>query len=495
MKRLLSITLALLMLLTLAACGERTRNGTEQEYPGTWELDHVAFGGSTFTLDELEALGEGGIQARMVLKEGGKGYTSEGNEGAIIDWEKTETGIRIGEQEMVFEDGFLHGEIYDDTIWYFKKVSDSQVIEVPGPQETQQPQTEAAETTETEQTQNETEEHVSAGFSPDAKPIDKTVYCAEGFDFICYDDGSIELTKYVGGGKTVDISTEIGGYPVSRIGESAFEGASVEKIYMWAEPIQIGKGAFRNCKQLETIDVPSSVTVIEADTFRGCTALKRAYIWGDITSIGESAFQGCTALESIDISSACEKIGKSAFEDCKKMEHAYFWGDPEIGERAFKNCSSLKQVDIPSDTHVVGASAFEGCTSLEKVYAWGDDVAYGENAFANCPNLRELPKGVVFVKTAQASAQEDSGTLRPEFKAAMDAYEEFYGEYCEFLEKYSENPSDATLIGQYGKMMAKMTEVNAAFEKWDDADMTTAEAAYYLEVNGRVLQKLAKVMG
>ena len=70
-----------------------------------------------------------------------------------------------------------------------------------------------------------------------------------------------------------------------------------------------------------------------------------------------------------------------------------------------------------------------------------------------------------------------------------------HGEYCEFLEKYSKNPSDATLIGQYGKMMTKMAEVDAAFEKWDDADMTTAEAAYYLEVNGRVLQKLAKIMG
>ena len=44
-------------------------------------------------------------------------------------------------------------------------------------------------------------------------------------------------------------------------------------------------------------------------------------------------------------------------------------------------------------------------------------------------------------------------------------------------------------------MLSKMTEIDAAFEKWDDGDMSTAEAAYYLEVNGRVLQKLAKIMG
>lgn len=32
--------------------------------------------------------------------------------------------------------------------------------------------------------------------------------------------------------------------------------------------------------------------------------------------------------------------------------------------------------------------------------------------------------------------------LRPEFKEAMDAYEDFYGEYCDFMVKYKENPSD-----------------------------------------------------
>lgn len=86
-------------------------------------------------------------------------------------------------------------------------------------------------------------------------------------------------------------------------------------------------------------------------------------------------------------------------------------------------------------------------------------------------------------------------TIRPEFKAAMDAYEEFYDEYCDLMAQYAKNPSNLSLLGKYGQMMTKMAEVDAAFEKWNDADMTTAEAAYYLEVNGRVLQKLAKVMG
>ena len=114
---------------------------------------------------------------------------------------------------------------------------------------------------------------------------------------------------------------------------------------------------------------------------------------------------------------------------------------------------------------------------------------------------RQVPKETVSrpaitepVKPVQPEILPEN-TIRPEFKAAMDAYEEFYDEYCDLMAQYAKNPSNLSLLGKYGQMMTKMAEVDAAFEKWNDADMTTAEAAYYLEVNGRVLQKLAKVMG
>ena len=100
--------------------------------------------------------------------------------------------------------------------------------------------------------------------------------------------------------------------------------------------------------------------------------------------------------------------------------------------------------------------------------------------------------------TEEAPAETTSvseSTIRPEFKKAMDAYEEFYDEYCDLMAQYTKNPTDFSLLTKYGNMLSKMTEIDAAFEKWNDADMTTAEAAYYLEVNSRVLQKLAKVMG
>lgn len=85
---------------------------------------------------------------------------------------------------------------------------------------------------------------------------------------------------------------------------------------------------------------------------------------------------------------------------------------------------------------------------------------------------------------------ETTAGIRPEFKEAMDSYEAFYNEYCEFMKKYKANPTDLTLLGEYAGMMTKSTEMTQKFEAWNEADMNDAELTYYLEVNNRVAQKL-----
>lgn len=89
------------------------------------------------------------------------------------------------------------------------------------------------------------------------------------------------------------------------------------------------------------------------------------------------------------------------------------------------------------------------------------------------------------------AAEETADGLRPEFKDAMDSYEAFYTEYCSFLKKYQEEPSDLGLLSDYAAMMTKASEVDANFRAWDQETMNDAELKYYLEVNGRVLQMIA----
>ncbi len=81
--------------------------------------------------------------------------------------------------------------------------------------------------------------------------------------------------------------------------------------------------------------------------------------------------------------------------------------------------------------------------------------------------------------------------MRPEFKTAMDNYESFMNEYCEFMEKYAHSDgTDASLLSDYADYLQKYADAMEAFEAWDNGEMNDKELTYYLEVQNRVTQKL-----
>jgi len=84
----------------------------------------------------------------------------------------------------------------------------------------------------------------------------------------------------------------------------------------------------------------------------------------------------------------------------------------------------------------------------------------------------------------------NNGGLDPDFKAAMDSYENFMDEYVAFMKKYKANPSDLSLLTDYADYMSKYADFVEDFEKWEDEEMNAAETAYYIEVQSRVSKKL-----
>lgn len=90
-------------------------------------------------------------------------------------------------------------------------------------------------------------------------------------------------------------------------------------------------------------------------------------------------------------------------------------------------------------------------------------------------------------------SQELVDGMRPEFKEAMDSYEAFYDEYCDFMKKYAENPTDLELIAEYADMVSELAEMDKKFQAWDEDEMNDAEAKYYLEVSARVAKKLLEI--
>ncbi len=78
-------------------------------------------------------------------------------------------------------------------------------------------------------------------------------------------------------------------------------------------------GAFRGCKNLTTITLPSSLKSISGYAFSNCSSLSSITIPQRMTSIAACAFAD-SGLQSIVIPSNITSIGDGAFSGCKKLK-------------------------------------------------------------------------------------------------------------------------------------------------------------------------------
>ena len=320
-------------------------------------------------------------------------------------------------------------------------------------------------------------------------------------------DGKAEVVGYSGEGNQITINSEYDGHEVIRISEEAFKDCTMlESIIIWANLEEIADSAFKGCTGLVEISIPSDTTRIGNHAFEGCTKLENVIIWGN-PDIGDYAFSNCISLTSISIGSDTKSIGAHAFEGCTSVTSLIIWGVDTIGDYAFAGCSSIESVSIPSDVKSIGNHAFDGCTSLSSVIIWDDDTAIGKDAFANCPNLTKKPmsrgsvpeyipqdqNNLASINTTEATQDiKTPNGMRPEFKEAMDSYEDFYNGYCDFMKKYRDNPTDLKLLADYTVMVSKLADMDEKFAAWESEDLNSTELIYYLEVNNRILQKIVE---
>lgn len=86
------------------------------------------------------------------------------------------------------------------------------------------------------------------------------------------ENGGAVITGYEGSATLVEIPSTLDGYPVSKIGERAFEGNTALAAVVIPEGVsEIDWFAFYDCSSLFDITVPSTVTSIGHAVFDGCT--------------------------------------------------------------------------------------------------------------------------------------------------------------------------------------------------------------------------------
>ena len=214
MKKGISLLLVFAMILTsLAGCG-----GKANKLTGTWNVDSVELDGARFKVSELAAMGRDDWMGKtlLVLKDGGKAYLAEGGvDGVVVDWYETTDGkVLLDGTECTIVDGMIRLEISDNEVLYFSKSSDSQTIEKP-----EEETTEEASAKETEPGKPAPTESVTVKQSPDkytwyiknyvGKNCASFGYTSMGGDRMDhYGAGYIELVLVTPDGAYIDIETD-----------------------------------------------------------------------------------------------------------------------------------------------------------------------------------------------------------------------------------------------------------------------------------------------
>lgn len=179
---------------------------------------------------------------------------------------------------------------------------------------------------------------------------------------------------------------------VTSIAQNAFRGCDSLTSLQVPESVSIiGSGAFYNCKKLKTINIPSNVTALRKEMFYHCRSLESITLPSKLEVLGTSAFEGCTSLKSVNLPSSLKNIKRSTFRNCNSLTEISIPGKVKaIRSYAFKSCDSLETVKLGSNLEVIDYYAFANCNSLKNITIPGSVNSIGTRAFSGCKNLKNL---------------------------------------------------------------------------------------------------------
>lgn len=172
-------------------------------------------------------------------------------------------------------------------------------------------------------------------------------------------DGNITITNYIGFDDmdTVVIPDSINGFPVTSIGEKAFENCkSIKEVVLSQYLKTIGNRAFYG-SGITAVSLPESLIHIGKNAFT-LTKLKRIFIPSNVDKIAEATFSQCADLKEVFFSTGIISIEKDAFRS-----------------------SGIFKIDIPNSVKTIGEGAFDirvavcsnVCIRMPDSIEWIDD--------------------------------------------------------------------------------------------------------------------------
>ena len=182
-------------------------------------------------------------------------------------------------------------------------------------------------------------------------------------------DGCATVIGYNGKDTILTIPEIIDTYPVTAIGDSAFQDNTT----------------------ITNISIPNSVKIIGNFAFSGCSGLSgKLELPEGLTSIGNSAFYGCSGFSGdLTIPDTVIFLGSSAFYGCGGFKGTLKLPESltKINAYTFQGCSGLSgTLVIPERTTAIDKEAFSGCHGIKEViFGNGIGNLYGDSYSARLP--------------------------------------------------------------------------------------------------------------
>jgi hypothetical protein len=244
-------------------------------------------------------------------------------------------------------------------------------------------------------------------------------------DFKYTTNGSaITITGYVGYDTLVIIPPNIGGLPVTSIGDHAFDHgfpstiqvtvpdgvtnignfafyycASLNSITLGSGLLNIGDCAFYFCSALREIAIPNGVTNIGANAFSECLDLTSVTLPNSLINIGAGAFDSgtCTRLASITIPKSVTSLGEFVFGDCGPTSVLFLGNAPYISKTPFADYT-------PTTYHLPGTTGWSNTFGGAPAMLWNptlkapsvqsDQFSFEVTGTTNIPIVVEASAGL-----------------------------------------------------------------------------------------------------
>ena len=165
--------------------------------------------------------------------------------------------------------------------------------------------------------------------------------------------------------------------------------------------------------------------------------------------------------------------------DCNKRQNSYSAKNSDGWQVSLSHRGNTMSIDIDSPEEE-NSTDFSVSPTIE---ATSEPVA-SPTLTPVSDNMDTNPK---------TDKKNNSSNLKSDFIKTMDRYEEFIDEYIKFMEKYTADPTDTSMLSDYKSYMDKYKKFNEEFNKIQKKDLSEDELVYYFEVQKRVLKKLENI--